>query len=124
MKRILVVDDDPELQQVLALMLDEHGYQVQIAGNGDEAIEEIRRGVPDLMLIDLVMPGRDGFSVMRELARRGIRVPTIVMTAMGGITERLYAEELGALDYVAKPFQVNDLIERIANALPRKAGAA
>src|SRR5437764_3886461 len=95
--------------------LKEEGFDAKLARDGDQAMRLVDQVSPAAMVLDLMMPKRDGFSVLRELRADGriSHLPVIVVTAIFGMSERLYATELGAADYVTKPFELDDLITRV-----------
>lgn len=95
--------------------LKDDGLEARLATDGDEAMRLIDASEPSAMILDLMMPKRDGFSVLRELRADGrlARMPVIVVTAIFGLSERMYATELGAADYVTKPFELDDLVSRV-----------
>jgi DNA-binding response OmpR family regulator len=112
---VLVVEDDPALGDVMLTALKDDGLDAKLAHDGDEAMRDVDDLSPAVMVLDLMMPKRDGFSVLRELRADGriLRLPVIVVTAIFGMSERLYATELGAADYVTKPFELEDLVSRV-----------
>jgi DNA-binding response OmpR family regulator len=112
---VLVVEDDPALGDVICTALKDDGLDCQLAHDGDEAMRDVDDLTPSVMVLDLMMPRRDGFSVLRELRADGriTHLPVIVVTAIFGMSERLYATELGAADYVTKPFDLDDLVSRV-----------
>ena len=112
---VLVVEDDPTLGDVMLTALKDDGLDAKLAHDGDEAMRDVDDLSPSVMVLDLMMPKRDGFSVLRELRADGriSRLPVIVVTAIFGMSERLYATELGAADYVTKPFELDDLVSRV-----------
>jgi DNA-binding response OmpR family regulator len=112
---VLVVEDDPALGDVMLTALKDEGLDAKLARDGDEAMRFVDDLAPSCMVLDLMMPKRDGFSVLRELRADGriSRLPVIVVTAIFGLSERLYATELGAADYVTKPFDLDDLVSRV-----------
>ncbi len=112
---ILVVEDDPALGEVMCTALKDEGLEARLAQDGDEAMRAVDDLSPACMILDLMMPRRDGFSVLRELRADGriSKLPVIVVTAIFGLSERLYATELGAADYVTKPFDLDDLVGRV-----------
>jgi DNA-binding response OmpR family regulator len=112
---VLVVEDDPALGDVMLTALKDDGLDAKLAHDGDEAMRDVDDLSPSVMVLDLMMPKRDGFSVLRELRADGriSHLPVIVVTAIFGMSERLYATELGAADYVTKPFELDDLIGRV-----------
>ena len=112
---VLVVEDDPALGDVIMTALKDEGLDAKLAHDGDEAMRDVDDLSPSVMVLDLMMPKRDGFSVLRELRADGriARIPVVVVTAIFGLSERLYATELGAADYVTKPFDLDDLVSRV-----------
>src|SRR5512145_1391276 len=116
--KILVVDDEPPLIQVLRYNLQQAGYQVVVAQDGEEALIQARQHQPDLIVLDLMLPKRDGLDVCRIL-RRERDVPIIMLTARDDEIDRVVGLELGADDYVVKPFSVRELLARIKNVLRR-----
>jgi two-component system alkaline phosphatase synthesis response regulator PhoP len=119
MTRVLVVEDEPDIALGLKDDLERHGYTVQIAGDGDSALGQGQKGEWDLILLDLMLPGRDGFAVCRELRQAGIRTPVIMLTARAHEAEKVLGLELGADDYVTKPFSPRELRARIQAVLRR-----
>jgi DNA-binding response OmpR family regulator len=116
---VLVVEDDPDLGDTIVSFLKEEGLDAKLARDGDQAMRLVDQLNPSAMILDLMMPRRDGFSVLRELRADGRigSLPVIVVTAIFGLSERLYATELGAADYVTKPFELDELVERVRNVL-------
>ena len=116
---VLVVEDDPDLGDTIVTFLKEEGLDAKLARDGDQAMRLVDQLSPAAMILDLMMPRRDGFSVLRELRADGriANLPVIVVTAIFGLSERLYATELGAADYVTKPFELDELLERVRNVL-------
>jgi DNA-binding response OmpR family regulator len=112
---VLVVEDDPALGDVILTALRDDGLEAKLAHDGDEAMRDVDDLSPSVIVLDLMMPKRDGFSVLRELRADGriSRIPVVVVTAIFGLSERLYATELGAADYVTKPFDLDDLVSRV-----------
>ena len=119
--RILVVDDDPEIRHLLARFLDKHGLTTRTAADGRQALKTLDQGGIDLVVLDLMLPGEDGFEVCRRL-RRVSAVPVIMLTARVEDTERIVGLELGADDYVTKPFNPRELLARIRAVLRRGPG--
>ncbi len=103
--------------------LKDEGLDAKLATDGDEAMRLVDASEPSLMILDLMMPRRDGFSVLRELRADGriAKMPVIVVTAIFGLSERMYAAELGAADYVTKPFELDDLVSRVRALVAPKA---
>lgn len=120
MSKILIVDDEPAVTDLLAYNLRKAGYEPLRAADGREALTVARQSTPDLILLDLMLPGIDGLDVCREL-RKTSDVPIIMITARGEEIDRVVGLELGADDYVAKPFSVRELLARIKAVLRRTA---
>ncbi|NET08704.1 MAG: response regulator transcription factor [Merismopedia sp. SIO2A8] len=117
-KRILVVDDEHAIRQILATRLSMGGYEVSVAANGEEALKVFEEVLPDLVVLDVMMPKLDGLAVCREL-RKSSDVPIIMLTALGEIADRITGLEMGADDYIAKPFSPKELEARIKAILRR-----
>lgn len=117
---VLVVEDDPDLGDAIVTYFREEGLDAKLARDGDQAMRMVDDLAPAVMVLDLMMPRRDGFSVLRELRADGriATLPVIVVTAIFGLSERLYATELGAVDYVTKPFELDELVSRVRSLLP------
>jgi len=122
-RRILLVEDEPSLVLTLTDRLVNEGYQVETAGDGEAGLARALEGSFDLILLDVMLPGRDGFEVCRELRSRGVQVPIVMLTARGQVVDRVVGLKLGADDYVTKPFEMIELLARI-EALFRRARAA
>ncbi|WP_326714416.1 MULTISPECIES: response regulator transcription factor [unclassified Streptomyces] len=120
--RVLVVDDDPTVAEVVAGYLDRAGYDVVRAADGPAALDRAAAHGPDLVVLDLMLPGMDGLEVCRRLRARG-PVPVIMLTARGDEDERILGLEVGADDYVTKPFSPRELVLRVESVL-RRARAA
>jgi len=110
--RVLVVDDEQRIVNFLRTKLKASGYDVATAGDGAEALEQIRREEPDLVVLDLLMPRMDGFEMMKEL-RDFSSIPIVILSARGADSDRIRGLKLGADDYLAKPFNPEELIARI-----------
>jgi len=119
--KILVADDDEQMGEALQILLEEQGYQVIRASHGEEALEKIRGEHPDLAILDVVMPGRNGFEVCQALRASvdTMFLPLILLTAQKSLKEKLKGLSLGADDYITKPFNAEELIERIKAVLRR-----
>ncbi|MBX0328554.1 response regulator transcription factor [Oscillochloris sp. ZM17-4] len=117
-ERILVVDDEPSISEVVALYLRREGFEVEIAADGDVALEMISRRRPDLLVLDLMLPGVDGLAITRQV-RSGASLPIIMLTARGEEIDRVLGLELGADDYVTKPFSPRELVARVKAVLRR-----
>ncbi len=120
-KKILVVEDHVPLRTALALALPDHGFAVATAGDGEAALRVARDERPDLVLLDIMLPGKSGFEVCRELRRRNSGVPIIVLTAKTADEDELLSFQLGADDFVRKPFKLEALVARIKALLLRVA---
>ena len=121
MTRILVVEDEPGIALGLEDDLRIEGYEVEVAGDGITALRRAREGAFDLIVLDVMLPGKDGFDVCRELRRGGDRTPILMLTAKAQEAEKVLGLELGADDYMTKPFGTHELRARI-KALLRRAG--
>jgi DNA-binding response OmpR family regulator len=118
--RVLVVEDEPALARGLADHFHDEGYEVRLIGRGDQAMPAVREFPPQLVVLDIVLPGRSGLDVLRELRAAGDRVPVLMLTAKGEVVDRVVGLELGADDYLAKPFALRELLARV-RALMRRA---
>jgi two-component system KDP operon response regulator KdpE len=116
---VLVVDDEPRMIRFIRMNLELEGYHVVEAGNGIEALDQVRKHMPDLVIMDIMMPKMDGFETLR-LLREISTVPVILLTVKGEEEDRIRGLELGADDYVTKPFSPRELISRV-NAVLRRA---
>ena len=123
MQRILIVEDEPDIQELLDAYLRDAGYQTVLAGDGVEALERFQTGRFDLILLDLMLPKIDGFGVC-EVIRRESQVPILMLTALDGEAEQLRGFDLEIDDYVTKPFSMPVLLKKIAAVLRRTAGGA
>ncbi len=119
--RVLVVDDEPAILRTLRTSLRAHGFDVDTAETAAEALERYDRVRPDVVLLDLNLPGKDGFAVIRSIRGRG-PTPIIVLSARSGEHDKVTALDLGADDYVSKPFASGELLARLRAALRRLAG--
>jgi len=118
--RVLVVDDDAALGEMLQIVLQASGFETSWVGRGDEALDEFKRFKPDLVLLDLMLPGRDGVDVCRDL-RATSDVPIVMLTAKSDTHDVVEGLEAGADDYVAKPFKTQELLARVKTRLRRSA---
>lgn len=116
--RILMVDDDERLQDVVREFLENHGFALSVLSSGRGLDQAIAVEKPDLLLLDVMLPGEDGFSLLRGL-RAGSRIPVIMLTACGDETDRIVGLEIGADDYLGKPFNPRELLARIRAVLRR-----
>jgi len=119
-KKILVADDEESIRTVVSFTLEQAGYAVETAANGDEALEKVYAAPPDLILLDLMMPMVDGWEVLKLLRSdpQTEKIPVVLLTAKGEIRDKMFALQQGAADYVVKPFGKQDLLARIAQLLP------
>jgi two-component system KDP operon response regulator KdpE len=115
---ILVVDDEPQILRVMRASLPARGYEVITALNGEEALHQIRKQMPDLIILDLAMPGMSGLEVCRQV-RELASVPIIVLSAKGSESDKIAALDQGADDYVTKPFAMGELLARVRAVLRR-----
>lgn len=120
--RILIVDDEAQIRRALSLSLGGHGYQIELADDGETALAMIAARAPDAVVLDLMMPGIDGLEVLRRL-RGWSDVPVIVLSARGQERDKVQALDLGADDYLTKPFGIEELLAR-ARAVLRRSKAA
>jgi DNA-binding response OmpR family regulator len=123
MKTILVVDDEPKIADLARDYLEHAGFAVRIATDGDAALAAVRRDRPDLVVLDLGLPGRDGLDVTRAI-RRDSNLPVIMLTARDDELDKLLGLELGADDYLTKPFSPRELVARVRAVLRRADAAA
>ena len=119
--RILIAEDEPDIAEVVQYNLRQHGFEVELKDRGDQALEIIRNDPPDLLILDLMLPGLDGLDVLRELRREAAtqRLPVLVLTAKGEEVDRIVGLELGADDYIPKPFSPRELVLRVKAILRR-----
>ena len=118
MTTILIVDDDNELTELLDEFLSEHKFKTKVFHNPMEALSSLKSSVPDLILLDIMMPEMDGFQLLRKI-RETLDVPVIMLTAKGEVSDKVVGLELGADDYLAKPFEPRELLARIQSILRR-----
>jgi two-component system OmpR family response regulator len=119
-KTVLIVDDDPEIRRLVAGFLRTEGFDVELAGDGREMNGVLERICPDVVILDLMLPGEDGLSICRRL-RSDQNIPILLLSAKGDETDRVVGLEIGADDYVVKPFSPRELLARI-RALLRRSG--
>ncbi len=117
-KTILVVDDEPNIVEVLTMNLELEGYQVSCASNGYEALQRLTEDLPDLIILDVMMPEMDGFETLKEI-RETSTVPVIMLTVKGEETDKVKGLNLGADDYITKPFSPRELVSRLKAVLRR-----
>src|SRR5436309_14811947 len=109
---ILVVDDDAPIRRMLRRTLAAEGYEVETAADGGEALAAVERSVPDLLVLDVAMPGVDGLDVCRRVRRAGLGLPILLLTARDAVADRVAGLDAGADDYLVKPFAAEELLAR------------
>lgn len=122
--RVLVVEDEPALVLTLSDRLRAEGYEVDAAETGDDGLRLARDGSFDIVLLDVALPGKGGFDVLRDLRQQRVETPVVMLTARGQVVDRVLGLKLGADDYVPKPFDMMELLARIEAVLRRRRGAA
>ena len=120
-QRVLVVDDEPNIRRALRVWLGDHGYDVQLVASGEEALDAAAVVPPDVVILDLVLPGLSGLEVCEGL-REWTQVPILVLSARGAEQDKIQALDLGADDYLTKPFGMGELLARLRAMLRRSAG--
>jgi DNA-binding response OmpR family regulator len=118
-QRVLVVDDDPTVSDVVRRYLEREGLTVELAGDGQQALDAYDAERPDLVVLDLMLPGIDGLEVCRRLRAHDRSLPVIMLTALGEESDRVLGLELGADDYITKPFSPRELVLRVQSVLRR-----
>jgi two-component system alkaline phosphatase synthesis response regulator PhoP len=121
MKKILIIEDEENIRELIAYNLTAEGYACVSAGNGTDGLDMARVEAPDLILLDIMLPGMDGYEILKALRREGADIPIIMLTAKSDETDKVTGLDYGADDYITKPFGVRELIARI-NALLRRVG--
>lgn len=117
-KQVLVIDDDEKLNELLTDYLKKFGFQVTAVVHPDDGLALLERFDPDIIILDIMLPGMDGFEVCREI-RKSCQIPILMLTARGDVTDRIVGLELGADDYLPKPFEPRELVARIQTILRR-----
>ena len=117
-RNILVVEDDSNISDLLRMYLEKEGFDVRIAYDGGRAVEEFEKKEPDMVLLDIMLPVLDGWSVCARIREKS-KVPIIMLTAKGEVMDRIQGLEMGADDYIVKPFEMKELLARI-NAVLRR----
>ena len=117
--RLLVVDDEPNIVELLSASLRFAGFEVETAAGGLEAVEAARTYRPDLLVLDVMMPGLDGFGVVRRLRQEGVRTPVVFLTAKDATEDKVQGLTLGGDDYITKPFSLEEVVARIRAVLRR-----
>jgi DNA-binding response OmpR family regulator len=119
MTRVLVADDEPHIREVLRAYLEREGYEALEASDGDGALEQCRESGVDLVILDVMLPGRSGFDVLRTLRGEGSQLGVLMLTARDDVIDRVAGLELGADDYVVKPFEPREVVARVGAILRR-----
>jgi two-component system alkaline phosphatase synthesis response regulator PhoP len=118
--RILLVEDDPGLRLTLTHRLDSEGYKVETAADGEEGLAQAASGGFDLVILDVMLPKKSGFDVCRDLRQRGVGTPVLMLTARHQVVDRVVGLKLGADDYLAKPFEMAELLARVEARLRQR----
>src|SRR5215207_6086856 len=116
---VLLVDDDAPIRRMLERSLSAEGYEVATAADGGSALAQVERSMPDVIVLDVAMPGLDGLAVTRRLRSKGLRVPILLLTARDALRDRVDGLDAGADDYLVKPFEVEELTARVRALLRR-----
>ena len=122
--KLLLIEDDPSMQTALKRTLQNRGMEVQLCGDGHAALQCWRDGGPDVVMLDLTLPGMDGLLVLEQARRAGLRTPVLILTARGTIGDRIIGLNTGADDYLPKPFDLDELEARLRALLRRRTPAA
>jgi DNA-binding response OmpR family regulator len=121
--RILIIEDDPHILLGLEEILKSEGHTVAVCNRGDTALEAVRQHQPTLLVLDVMLPGMSGYEICKELRRSHVNIPILMLTAKGQEMDKVIGLDLGADDYVTKPFGVRELVARIQALLRRGAGS-
>lgn len=124
MEQILIIEDEPSMQTGLRDNLEIEGYAVTVVGDGKEGFQALVENQFDLVLLDVMLPSMSGFDVLKQVRSRGIKVPVIMLTAKGEEIDKVLGLELGADDYITKPFSLRELLARVKAVLRRGQGTA
>lgn len=119
MKNVLIVDDEDKIREIIRMNLELAGYECIEADNGESAVKILEKVIPDIVLLDVMLPKKDGFEIAQEFIKRDI--PIIFLTAKGNVVDKVKGLKLGADDYIVKPFEAMELLARIEVVLRRKA---
>ncbi|SHE09897.1 sigma-54 dependent response regulator [Chlamydia abortus] len=117
--KILIIEDEPTLARLLSYNLSQEGYEVQLADHGSEGLRTALHGLHDLIVLDIMLPGMNGFEILSRLRQHGIRTPVIILTARNAEEEVVQGLKYGADDYITKPFGVAELLARVSAVLRR-----
>ena len=118
-KTILLIEDEPGIRMAVKDELEFEGFEVRFAKDGITGLDSVLQNPPDLLVLDLMLPGKNGFEICREIRQRGLRTPVIMLTARGQEVDKIRGLELGADDYITKPFSLAELVARIRAVLRR-----
>ena len=118
-QRILIVDDDENIAELISLYLTKECFETRIVGDGESALSAVKEFNPNLILLDLMLPGIDGYQVCREVRKEELQVPIIMLSAKGEVFDKVLGLELGADDYMEKPFDSKELVARVKAVLRR-----
>jgi two-component system, OmpR family, response regulator len=121
MKKVLLIEDDEELAELIATGLTDHGFEVEWAANGLQGLDAARSSRPDVLIIDRLLPGLDGLGVIQRLREDKVRTPVLVLSALGGVEDRVRGLHMGGDDYLTKPFALVELTARLEALLRRPA---
>ncbi|MCP4011136.1 MAG: response regulator, partial [Proteobacteria bacterium] len=121
-RKILIIEDDPDIAQLISMHVTEAGYEALHADSGEQGLQEIEKSAPDLLVLDLMLPGINGLEVCKHVRKENERIPVLMLTAKSTELDRVLGLELGADDYLSKPFSVVELMARI-KALFRRVDA-
>lgn len=124
--KVLVVDDEEDIRELVGMNLKRQGFSVTTAADGIEAVQKAKKLVPDVIVLDLMLPGKDGFQVFKDLRNdpQLEKIPVIMLTAKGALNDKIHGLELGADDYVTKPFSPKELVLRLKAVLKRSSRVA
>ena len=124
MNNILIVDDDTDVQTILSDSLELEGYKTTVAGDGNAALKEISKGLPELVLLDVRLPGMSGLQLLEKIKKTNKNLVVIMLTGYGDIKDAVHAIKLGAFDYITKPFKDEEILANIKNALETHRGSS
>lgn len=120
-KKVLVIDDDIKLNDLLKEYLSKFGFSVRTAAHPDDGLKMLKKEEPDIIILDVMLPGMDGFEVCKEI-RKSWSIPILMLTARGDVTDRIVGLEIGADDYLPKPFEPRELVARMQTIIRRSSG--
>jgi DNA-binding response OmpR family regulator len=118
-KTILLVEDSPDVINLIRFSLEKSGYKVILASNGFEALEQLEKSIPDLLITDLMMPGMNGFELLEELTKKNIKVKTVVLALQKTDEDIVRSLGYGAIDFIQKPFSPREVVARINGIMSR-----